>query len=78
MRRRIEFSGFSPFIADDSVSLSFVFSFPIIRRKDVVVWDQKPLKRNSICQNFETMKERFAKLLLGKTCLEEVTEFALR
>ena len=40
-------AGFSPFAAGASASLSPTFSFPVIGGKDVVVWDEKPLKRSS-------------------------------
>lgn len=40
-------AGFSPFAAGGSASLTPIFSFPVIGGKDVVVWDEKPLKRVS-------------------------------
>ncbi|KAG2706114.1 hypothetical protein I3760_05G089100 [Carya illinoinensis] len=39
---------------------------PVIGGKDVVLWDQKPEKRETDLSEFEMMKERFAKLLLGE------------
>lgn len=39
---------------------------PVIAGKDVVVWDEKPEKRETNLSEVEMMKERFAKLLLGE------------
>ncbi|KAG6651536.1 hypothetical protein CIPAW_06G118800 [Carya illinoinensis] len=39
---------------------------PVIGGKDVVLWDQKPEKREADFSEVEMMKERFAKLLLGE------------
>ncbi|XP_057966386.1 rop guanine nucleotide exchange factor 1 [Malania oleifera] len=39
---------------------------PVIGGKDVVVWDEKPQKRETDLSEVEMMKERFAKLLLGE------------
>lgn len=39
---------------------------PVIGGKDVVVWDEKPEKRETELSEVEMMKERFAKLLLGE------------
>lgn len=40
-------TGFSPFGAGSSAPLTPTFSFPLIGGKDVVVWDEKPQKRNT-------------------------------
>lgn len=40
-------AGFSPFAAGSSASMTPTFSFPVIGGKDVVVWDEKPLKSGS-------------------------------
>lgn len=40
-------AGFSPFAAGSSAPLTPTFSFPLIGGKDVVVWDEKPLKSGS-------------------------------
>ncbi|OVA16004.1 PRONE domain [Macleaya cordata] len=39
---------------------------PVIGGKDVVVWEEKPVKRLTDLPEVEMMKERFAKLLLGE------------
>ncbi|XP_073028581.1 rop guanine nucleotide exchange factor 1 [Primulina eburnea] len=57
---------YSPFAAGGSAAVTPTFSFPVIGGKDVVVWDDKPLKRGSDLSETEMMKERFAKLLLGE------------
>ncbi|KAF5745789.1 Rho guanyl-nucleotide exchange factor 1 [Tripterygium wilfordii] len=43
-----------------------VVMMPVIGGKDVVVWDEKPEKRETDLSEVEMMKERFAKLLLGE------------
>ncbi|KAL6963643.1 Rop guanine nucleotide exchange factor 1 [Sarracenia purpurea var. burkii] len=42
------------------------FMFPVVGGKDVVVWDEKPDKREVDLCEVDMMKERFAKLLLGE------------
>ncbi|XP_068646137.1 rop guanine nucleotide exchange factor 1-like [Aristolochia californica] len=39
---------------------------PLVGGKDVVVWEEKPEKRETDLSEAEMMKERFAKLLLGE------------
>ncbi|XP_010266943.1 PREDICTED: rop guanine nucleotide exchange factor 1-like [Nelumbo nucifera] len=39
---------------------------PVIGGRDVVVWEEKPEKREADLSEVEMMKERFAKLLLGE------------
>ncbi|XP_073308224.1 rop guanine nucleotide exchange factor 1-like [Primulina huaijiensis] len=57
---------YTPFAAGGSAAVTPTFSFPVIGGKDVVVCDDKPLKRGSDLSETEMMKERFAKLLLGE------------
>ncbi|XP_068639760.1 rop guanine nucleotide exchange factor 1-like [Aristolochia californica] len=49
-------------------SLGFVaqLDLPLVGGKDVVVWEEKPEKRETDLSELEMMKERFAKLLLGE------------
>ncbi|KAF7128001.1 hypothetical protein RHSIM_Rhsim11G0195200 [Rhododendron simsii] len=42
------------------------FTFPLVSGKDVLVSDEKPEKREADLSEYEMMKERFAKLLLGE------------
>lgn len=55
-----------PVVGNSSFPVGPPLMLPVIGGRDVVVWGEKPEKRETDLSEAEMMKERFAKLLLGE------------